>query len=115
VICSAGHVRSAPESGRQSHAPACLTWAKLGLLRRNKQRHFHGALVPGEGAANRIKRRHTEAMRGYANNEQESAGEVLVSFKRGSRGAQDSNRSNHQQPEWKYPQARNGLQSKSGQ
>jgi hypothetical protein len=24
----AAHVRSAPRSGHQSHAPACLTWAK---------------------------------------------------------------------------------------
>jgi Sulfite exporter TauE/SafE len=40
---------------------------------------------------------------------------VLVPLKPRSRSAQDSNRSNHQQPEWKYAQARNGLQSQSRQ
>jgi hypothetical protein len=38
-----------------------------------------------------------------------------VPFKRRPRSAQDSNRSNHQQPEWKHPQARNRLQSQSRQ
>ena len=38
-----------------------------------------------------------------------------VPFKPRPRSAQDSNRSNHQQPEWKYAQTRNGLQSQSRQ
>src|SRR5262245_53276866 len=54
--------------------------AKLGLLRRNKQRRFHGARVPGGGGAHSIKSRPTEAMRGYANNEQERGGAVLERF-----------------------------------
>ena len=35
-------------------------------------------------------------------------------FKPRPRSAQDSNRSNHQQPEWEYAQTRNGLQSQPG-
>ena len=59
--------------------------------------------------------RHT-AMNGYAKLPiRKSGGAVLVPFKRRSRSAQDSNRSNHQEPERKYAQARNGLQRKSWQ
>ena len=35
----------------------------------------------------------------------------FLSLSRGPRSSEDSNRSNHQQPEWKHPQARNRLQS----
>jgi hypothetical protein len=38
-----------------------------------------------------------------------------VPFKNRPRSAQDSYRSNHQQPEWKHPQTRNRLQSQSRQ
>jgi hypothetical protein len=38
-----------------------------------------------------------------------------VPFEGRPRSAQDSNRSNHQQPEWKHPKARNRLQSQSRQ
>ena len=114
---SPGHIRSGSK-GDVEHSPAdvrfasqsrhrrlwrpCPLRAKLGLLRRNKQRHFHGARV-------------TEAIRGYANNQQESSGAVLVPFKPRSWSAQESNRSNDQQPEWKYAHARNCLQSESRQ
>ena len=40
MICSAGHVRSAPESGRPSHAQSCLLWATSGLMRRSKLSNF---------------------------------------------------------------------------
>jgi len=68
-----------------------------------------------EEAAHSIKSRHIEAMADTRPTNKKAGGAVLVSFKRRSRSAQDSNRANYQQPEWKYAQAGNRLQSKSRQ